>query len=363
MHKIPWVGAILGVLLLLVLLFSGQLSTNRTFTWQQPHTPIQTDSEASAYLVARNYKQLVDRAHSLLMAGETEGRIRYYDSDEEIDADLSRACAELMNTPIGAFAVETVKMTPTPLLSYYNIQISVTYRRTADEFAALQSLDSSSDLQGILLSALNTHAPSVLLMMDYYSPDLLAFDKNLTSACAENPDCCYGLSGYRLSTYPEEGLSRIVEIELLYDTTKEEGLRRRTAAEEQIKAILAQTDLQNLETVLRTFYDRITTSTEWVSRTSSADDTPYGVLMHHKGSSFGISSTFYQLCREAGIPCYLTVGTYQGTPHTWNMVYLNNAWHHIDAARGCLSPENNVTFMIPSENMDAYSWSNPNFTH
>lgn len=364
MHKFPLLGIVLSIALLFAVLFSGRLIDNRSFTWEQPHAPMQTNLEGSTYLVARNYKQLLDRAQSILLAGEESGNIRYYDSSEDIQADLARACSELTsNTPIGAFAVESIQMTPTQLLSYYNIRVSVSYRRTAEEIASLQPLNSSSELSEILQTALTNLSPALFLSMEYYSPELLNLSKNLTTACRENPDCCYGLAGYQVTTYPDTGLDRIVEIRFTYDATQEESQRRRNAVSAQIEKILAQTDATNPSVALRHFRDQIVGSTKWVSRASSEDDTPYGVFFNQKGTAFGLSATFYQLCRAANLPCYLIVGTYRGEPHSWNMIYVDNHWYHIDLAQECLSPAYYDHFMVSSENMSEYVWSNPNLTH
>ena len=361
MHKSPVIAIIFGCVLLITILFSGSLIDNRTFTWKEKHIPVQADIEKSADLVARNYKQLLECTEAILLAGEESGSIRYYHDSDDIDAELARACTELMlRTPIGAFAVASLEMKPVPVLTYHNIRVTVQYNRTQEEIHALRTLNSSSELQSILKPALSEQAPSVLLSMEYYSPELLNFEKNLSALCATSPDCCYGLDGYSIQTYPDEGLSRIVEIKLSYCLTPQEAEYRRTAAANEITAISNQIQSETPITLLRFLHDRIANTTKW-EKNESIGNTAYDVLIEKKGSAFGIAATFLQLCRAKNLSCYIVNGTYQGSSHTWNMVFLNNTWYHIDLAQSCLSPANYDHFMVSSDNMDGYTWTNPPF--
>lgn len=361
MHKSHLLGIVLGCVLLAAVIFSGMSIDNRTFTWKQKHVSAQTDIEHPAYLVARNYQQLLECTQAILLAGEEGGTIRYYHDSDDIDAELARACAELMlRTPIGAFAVEALEMRPAPVLTYHNIRVTAKYKRSKEEIRAIHTLNSSSELQNILKPGLNDLAPSVLLSMEYYSPDLLNLEKNLATLCAATPDCAYGLSGYSIRTYPDEGLSRIVEIKFTYSLSPDEAKRRRTAAANEILRVSNQTQNDTPVTLFRFFHNHIAGTTEW-EQTSSSGNTAYDVLIKKRGSAFGIAATFLQLCRAKNLSCYIVNGTYQGNAHTWNMVFLNNAWYHIDLARSCLAPENYDCFMAPSDRMDGYTWTNPPF--
>lgn len=362
MHKTPLFGIILGALLILSILCSGLLIDNRSFTWQQPHTPVHSDFGDSAYLVARNHKQLLDCTEAILSAGEESGSIRYYHDTEDISSELARACTEISeNTPIGAFAVESLSMAPTRVLSYHNIRVSAKYKRTPEEIASLRTLNSSSELQGLLRPALTALKPSLLLTMEYFDPELLNLEENLSSLLTSDPDCSYGLSGYSVHTYPNQGLERIVEIRFEYDCSPEEALRRRSRTQEEIQLISAQIESESVPVVLRSLHDRIVNTAKW-SELSSANS-PYHVLFEKQGTSYAFAATFFKLCRLKALPCYIVQGTYRGAPHTWNLIYLENKWHHIDLARSSLSPANYDLFMTPSDQMKDYEWKTPNLEH
>lgn len=356
MHKFTVFGILLALVLIVTASTCGLFINGRTFSWEAAHTPSESSLENS-YLVARNYKQLLDRAQALLLAGETTGNIRFYGTTENISADLARACTELTaGTPIGAYAVESITMTPTQMLSYQNIAVTVVYRRDFSQIASLRELESSSDLPGILQAALSASAPTVALSMDYYSPELLNFEQNLADTCAAFPDVCYGLSGYEISTFPNEGLSRIVEIRFSYDISAEEIARRRKLASDKIAAIVSKIETKDPQTAYRAFFDFIRSIAHKTERTSSSDDTPYAVLLEGHGTAFGMSATFYQLCRAASLPCYLVNGTKNGASHTWNLVFYENAWYHIDLTADGM-------FMLAGQSMHDYAWKNPDFRH
>jgi len=360
LHKFTVFGVFLALVLIGTTLTCGLFIDGRTFSWEAAHTPSETTLEESSYLVARNYKQLLDRAQSLLLAGETSGNIRFYGTSETLSADLNRACTELtLGTPIGAYAVDSITMTPTQMFSYQSIAVSVVYRRELSEIASLRVLESSSDLPGILHTALSSNAPTIALSMDYYSPELLNFEQNLSDTCATFPDVCYGLSGYEISTFPSEGLSRIVEIRFSYDTSAEESARRRKLASDKIAAIVSEIETEDPQAAYRAFFNRIRSTAHTAERTSSTDDTPYGVLLEGRGTAFGMSATFYQLCRAESLPCYIVIGTKNGAAHAWNLVFLENSWYHIDLT----GEDPDGTILLTGAEMQGYAWKNPDFRH
>ncbi|XP_073529093.1 kyphoscoliosis peptidase-like isoform X2 [Phyllobates terribilis] len=79
---------------------------------------------------------------------------------------------------------------------------------------------------------------------------------------------------------------------------------------------------------------------------SSELDEPEQVLRRRKGVCAGYSSLFQAMCRHAGVICVIVNGYGKGAEyqvgqkmpffndHTWNMVYLEGRWHHLDSTWG-----------------------------
>ena len=75
----------------------------------------------------------------------------------------------------------------------------------------------------------------------------------------------------------------------------------------------------------------------------------YGALCRGEAVCEGYAEALLLLCQAAEIPCLLVEGT-AGTPqqpHAWNLVYLQGAWHHCDAAwDDCAADSRCVRFLM-----------------
>lgn len=54
------------------------------------------------------------------------------------------------------------------------------------------------------------------------------------------------------------------------------------------------------------------------------------LLLDGRGTCDAYSRTLWLLCRMAGIPCHIVYG-YTTEHHAWNLVRINQQWHHVDA--------------------------------
>ena len=59
--------------------------------------------------------------------------------------------------------------------------------------------------------------------------------------------------------------------------------------------------------------------------------TPYGLLTQKYAVCEGYAKTIQLLLEKLEIPCIYVAGSYNGTSHGWNMVYLKGNWYHVDA--------------------------------
>lgn len=59
--------------------------------------------------------------------------------------------------------------------------------------------------------------------------------------------------------------------------------------------------------------------------------TSYAALVQKKAVCNGYAALVYDMCREAGVPCRMIVGTANGGLHAWNLIKVNGKWYNADS--------------------------------
>jgi hypothetical protein len=123
------------------------------------------------------------------------------------------------------------------------------------------------------------------------------------------------------------------------------------------------------EEKLRAFYQWICQNInydvkEWTSPSGDwMKQEPDEVLKRRLAICHGYSELFKALCELSDIPCHLVSGytkkqnRFQPEGHTWNVVYLNNEWFHVDATWGAGGIESNGKYVRYYD--ESYFLSNP----
>ena len=144
----------------------------REYSAAEPHSSKFWESEAAGTLRAENYQDVVNDL--LLLVGEQEktGTVWLYRGAEELDAAAiaERACQEVQKqTPLGAYAVEyiTYKVDNTPR-NYIAIELTLGYRRTAQQMDAIVHATSISALPDLLNAAAQNHTAELTVQMNYF---------------------------------------------------------------------------------------------------------------------------------------------------------------------------------------------------
>jgi len=116
------------------------------------------DGSSSDILRAESYQDLVNTLMLLVEAHGESGTLRLYLTDVDQAAALDmmkRAAAEVQEeTAIGAYLLEGLDFDMEELRnSYYQVELRPSYRRTAEELAAIQDTASSGAIYDMLLRA------------------------------------------------------------------------------------------------------------------------------------------------------------------------------------------------------------------
>lgn len=174
-------------------------------------------TEDSSILRTETYQGLVNAIIYFVNERTSGGTIRLYNYTGDVDADLSRACDEVLHDdPLGAFSVRNIVSESTRILTYYEVKLTITYSRSEEAVAAIREVSGTSALRQELADMVSARDDSRTLLVSYFAGDRGAVEELLTLARLARPELYHGSEdtfSCKISLYPETGSRRIIEIE------------------------------------------------------------------------------------------------------------------------------------------------------
>lgn len=165
-------AGVLAMALCLILLCGCGSFLNRSYSSVTPHSSSYFSSEDPSALRADNYQELVNALLLLVGSHATEGTVWLYPSADTADPAVAaeRACREVQqDTPMGAYAVEYLTYTIDAVAHHHNVlSLTVGYRRTAEQVAAMVHTTSVSALYDLLTAAANGGAEELTVQVSAF---------------------------------------------------------------------------------------------------------------------------------------------------------------------------------------------------
>lgn len=290
-------------------------------------------------ITVNSYPELVDALLYFVAQTQEEGSILLADYDGDVATDLSAACVEVAkDDPLGAYAVDFIQTSYTRVLTTYEAQVSIAYRRTPEQIRSLTSVTGSSAIRRVLGAALAEFKTEVALQIGYFAEDEAYIRRLVRQAYCDTPASAMGMPEVEISLYPDQGNRRIVEIQLQYDRPVEElqELSLQTiAAAERITSPL-QGSTSPPEQLLTGLLLRLSNSLR--CRENPGGSLPAGTawdaLVGMGGDAEGVALAFQLLCEQLKLDCSITEGTLDGADHLWNRVSLGDGKEcYVDLSR------------------------------
>ena len=140
-------------------------------------------TEDSSILRTETYQGLVNAIIYFVNERTSGGTIRLYNYTGDVEADLSRACDEVLHDdPLGAFAVRDIVSESTRILTYYEVKLTITYSRSEEAVAAIREVSGTSALRQELADMVSARDDSRTLLVSYFAGDRGAVEELLTLA-------------------------------------------------------------------------------------------------------------------------------------------------------------------------------------
>ena len=204
---------ILPLMLVWVLLLTGCSSfLHREYSVVEPHSSNYYENED--VLRAESYQDVVNDLLMLVGQQAKQGTIWLYPASQSSDiAELAeRACREVqVETPLGAYAVDYLTYTiDTTSRNYIAIELTIGYRRTAQQMDAIVHTTSISALPDLLEAAAESGAAELTVQLSYF--DNQQQEVRGIAADVQSRVAPQSQEPWQINFYPESGNAGIIEI-------------------------------------------------------------------------------------------------------------------------------------------------------
>lgn len=326
---------LLAVLTASSLLLSGCSSMlARDYANVTAHNMAQTAEGDPSVLRADSYQELVNALLYLVTQGAESGAVRLYLDSDNVSGALEDACQEVQEDPLGAYAVDYIKYSVGSVVTYYQADVQITYRRTREQIASIVSATGTAAIRSELENALDSFAPECVLRISYFEGDETYIQTLFREAYYASPDTALDLPEAQVYIYPqgeESGRQRIVEVLLTYHLEQKELQRRRTAlarrANEIVVSIWGTEGDEAIQTVSAAVLDAGHYDPE-------GGASAYDALVAGAADSEGLSLAALLLAQRLELTGMVVPGTLDGSPHFWNVVRTESGYRHLDLTRG-----------------------------
>ena len=330
-----------------------------------PHVEDRTERvPAKSYMEIESYDALYDAVRSMVANHAEKGYFRASNYSGDLDADVEKACQSVYyDDPLGAFALYYITGATSRIVTYYEVEITATYKRTWIQMNSIISASSLRYFESELLNRLTGYSDYFAVRIDLESVTPESIVRFLSDAYYDNPIRVVVAPEVTVNMFPDEGEDRIAEVICEYDyPTRElrsmtEELRR--AALELSGRVESELDHEILlELCLMlseaTEFDLATANDGSFTRRDKVA-TAYGALVEHLAVGEGFAMAYKALCDEFGIDCRVVIGRKNGVAHAWNIVKLDGDWFHVDVS-ACEDEGLQAAFLLNDADMTGYWW-------
>ena len=348
---------VLCVILILCLCGCGFLK-GTTYVVVEPHddqTEISMDSDVTT---VSSYLSLKNAILTMIEEGVKDGAIRAEAYRGSLAADLDQAVDEVLNhSPLGAFAVDHMTYDYSKIVSYYEIHINISFRRSLDEIRSVIYVNDINALRGKLQEAMSTYEATLLLRLGDYQP----FDlrDEITDIYLEHPEFALENPETTMEVYPETGTQRILEIRFTYRNLPENLMEHKQDLQKQVEQLStiygsASTDMTNAKR-LYTRLGRDAALVPDMEYDSMFTNSAYGALVENYATCYGFAQAYTLLLHACDIDCKVIAGAKDGAEHYWCLARIDGEYYYVDPSNS-VDAQNMDYFLLGSAELEAQGY-------
>ena len=319
-------------LLALALALTGcSAMLEREYQSVTPHDRLSVAEDDSNAVWVETYSELQSAILAQVKAHQEVGIIRLRNWQADVEDALTRACDEVSHDdPLGAYAVDRIQHAFTRMVTYYEATVTIDYRRTAEQIAAVTTVTGSGAIRAELVDALGAFLTETAFQVNYFDASLdAAYIQSLVrEAYYDLPTAALGMPEVQVNLYPDSGSRRVVEVFFTYPEDPEVLSAKRVRLEEAVLD-LADTQAQG-DDLPGALFQALRSQVQ----TAAEGSTAYAALVEGAADSQGMALAYKALCDQVGVECQVVEGTLYGAPHFWAIVAWGNGNRHVDPSWG-----------------------------
>lgn len=326
----------LAILLAACLLLGGcsQLIPSE-YVSVSPHSgassvPVQKDA-----VNVSSYSELKQALRELIRDGVEQGiiHIRQYVGGD-VEEDLDTAVYEVTRAdPTGVYAVDYLTYDCSLIISYYEVDVHISYRDMATKLDEIEYVASQSEVRRIVSDAMSRYANHVTIYAGYLTqPD---YEQMVRDNFEANPATLMALPTVRVTDYPDTDRERIVELIFDYPDTPTDMWEMKQAVADTLSAATVYVRYRESETEKARLL--FTYLAERFRYQQGETATPiYSALCEGTADSESMAKSWQLLCDQVGIDCVTVKGMRGGEDVYWNILCPDGQYCHVDILRDLL---------------------------
>ncbi len=349
----------------MLLLTGCSLVTDGEYTDSSAHVPSGTEEpEAERTVEVSNYSQLYDEILGLVQDCIEHAAVQFVSYQGDIESDISEVCLSVArDTPIGDYAVYYIDYNVNKIVSYYEADVTVSYRRTQEEIESLFKFQDTETLEESLRLAMENREEHTAFLVEDGQVSLELVESLMEQAYYDNPGTILYFPKYSISFYPEEGDEYIVDVTLSFPYTASTAASRLQQMNLRAEEIISSVDQTvGVSDQVRQLCGILSQAVTFDEERANSDNysrwyssfTAYGALVNGRAAGEGYAMALKLMCDKMGIECIVVRGSLDGRTHAWNLVRLENGeLYHVDSS---MYQEDRELFWNDSQIGDSYSW-------
>ena len=323
----------LGLGVLLALGSGCAAMLERSHVSSTAHVDYAVEGDDESILRAETYQGLVNSLRYFIEEHRSGGVVRLYNYAGDVESDLTAARDEVLQDPVGAFAVGALNYDSTRILTYYEVKLTISYTRSAGEVEAIPEVFGLSGMQQELSRMVTERQRSAVFMASYFSGDRRMVEKLFVEGIYNAPALfCYPAGpetdlNYEISLYPETGTRRIVEVRVNWLDSDQEAAQRVEELERVASALLEANPpegegytIEELAALVRVAHGG-----EDIQGANLVRD----VLSGEAATDSGLLMAMEYLCHQCGIEAVMVWG--EGPQRNWLIVSTPDGYRHLPA--------------------------------
>ena len=303
------------------------------------------------------FEEMRDALIAMVEAGDQEA-VLYVSgmTDVMMEYHMDNAVELIKNrNAIGAYAIREITYELGAHMGSTAISVDIDYEHNRAEILRIKKANTMDDVVQLLKAALENFSDNLVVKVKRYNNrDLVQYARDYMDLY---PQKCMEMPQMTISTYPETGSERIIEIIFNYQTSRE-SLRD------------MQQSVSDVFTSAQYYIDPAASTREKFSQLYSflmqryiykmgTSITPsYSLLRHGIGDSKAFATVFASMCRQVDLHCEIVSGTRNAEAWHWNIVVVDDTYYYVDLLASL--EENGIVFKTEEE-MTGYIWDYATF--